>query len=716
MALQPPLSFNDVRDICTGAHHDGTSEALLERLSARAGIPELDTFELPDDWRADQARDPKQCCTTCHWNGRWDQILELPASRTVGHEYGCIPRALQKSASDGNLCCAIFFALSRKFDVERDESKWLKWVGDHINPRWHNPPWSNFYGSERVRLKDVYISCCGSTSQAPPGATAYPDGGHKSIDPRSEESLAWAKRHIEECVNSHNCHAFQSKKTRLPTRLVYIPKDPETTGVQLIQDPESLPKDTRYAALSHCWGNLTPPCLTTTKNIDKYATDGIPWARIPQTFRHAMLYARKLDLDFIWIDSMCIIQGADGDWRSESTQMFQYYSNAYVTLASSFSSDCNGGFFSEKHINASRLYLLDVKFRGQRYPVFADHFHLPEGYLYDIFKKGNDLKHLRASFRILHRAWIYQERLVSPRLLFFSEQQLIFECFGGRWFQETGKATSTVHKQKYGDSLSNTAREKAEIMWLTLLSEYCALQITYAGDKLPAIAAIAEQFLSHQNLPHPPEHEYICGLRRSHLYIDLMWTARGDDNCWRGDSYLAPSWSWASVPRKTTYDCSDFPSDEPRSTVTLIREHLEFARGGRFGRVLGGYITIEGPACEILPFYGDSKNQDFLLDGCKFRLPGVQCEFKFWVDATNVQLRIGELVVDGTILKKLTLLQTYVSMDGASVGFVVLYRNSIKGRYRRVGAGSAGTIRTGGDWTGLKILFEKAERRELEIE
>ncbi|KAK8195307.1 heterokaryon incompatibility protein-domain-containing protein [Phyllosticta capitalensis] len=582
---------------------------------------------------------------------------------------------------------------------------WCKWTAIDIGRPWRRSP-----------AVGIYISCHSPTNQVPPGALVYPNGGHKSTDTKSEETLAWAKRHIEECVNTHDCHVFQSKETELPTRLIYIPKDAQTTGVRLIRDTASLPKDTRYAALSHCWGNLTPPCLTTTKNIDKYAIEGIPWARIPPTFRDAMLYARRLDLDFIWIDSMCIIQGADGDWGRESTKMFQYYSNAYVTLASTFSSDCNGGLFSERHIKASKLHLLDMKFRGQRYPVYACYDFCSQGTLVDLFEKKNIVQELGDSFQLLRRAWIYQERLVSPRLLLFSEKQLIFECFGGRWFQEKDKTTLDTYKRSYGDSLSNTAGETAESSWLNLLAGYVALQITYAEDKLPAIAAVAKQFLSHQKLPHTPEHEYICGLRRSHLHIDLMWTAKDyyDEKVepklfWRGDSYLAPSWSWASVPRETTLSClKTFPNIKKRSAIAVTKEHLSFAEGDRFGRVLGGHITVEGRVWDgwsDFPSHNSVDQWDF--QETKFlRVSGIRCTFEFSQDVTNIQPRVEEQVLGGKIVKKVFLLQTWVSVDGEHMGCLVLCRNSANGRYFRVGACEDILIE----------MLPEVERQELEIE
>lgn len=701
---------------------DGTSKALLERLSARAHVPELGVLELPDDWRADQTRSPDQHCSSCHWDGRWDHIVELHGRRAS--KKGIHASALEESASAGNLCCAVFLALLRKFDVEGDIDRIYPWATIYFRP-----PWGLIIRSETSRIEGVYFSSREQDCQAPPGVKVYPNGGHQSIDTGSEESLRWARSHIEECCNSHTCHAFRSVEGRLPTRLVYIPKDAETSGVRLIRDHVRLPPGARYAALSHCWGKVIPSCLTTASNIDRYATEGIPWTEIPRTFRDAMLYARRLDLEYIWIDSMCIIQKDSEDWKRESTRMFGYYSNAYITLASTFASDCNGGFFSERHLNASRLHLLDVAYQGQKFPVYAFRW-FPEESFFNHYEERDIVEKFGQSFQLLVRAWIYQEVLVSPRLLLFSSKQLIFECYAGRCFQETDKRTVTTRKQKYGKLLSNTTDGTANGAWLDLLAVYGNLQITYAKDKLPAIAAVAKQFLSHRDSPSLAGQEYLCGLRKSHLHEDLSWTARTDyedklsPEIWRvGTSYLAPSWSWASVPRETTYSYLSIsgPEDKKKSVLTLTEEHLIFA-GDRFGRVLGGYITVEGPAVECIWDCRGAWNFMDIFHAHRLTLP-VDDDYRwpnghhiqFWLDYTDIHHRLDDHIRDGQTVKRLTLLQTWVSVDELQIGFLVLYRNRVNGNYRRLGASRAGSHDTA-CWSIFKGVCKQAERRRLNIE
>lgn len=684
-------------------------------VATRPKTSPVDIFQLPDDWRADG----KLHCRTCHWNGRWDDIFTINREHSENRGLSSDFQELQFEASAlaGNLCCGVILAVRRKSN-------------NYLDPRRFGYYSSNF--SVYVRL---YFSCHGQPDWTPPGATAYPNGGHPSIEPRSEESLAWARGRIEKCIASHDCHVFRSKETNLPTRLVYIPNDAEISGVRLVRDTLNLPSTTRYTALSHCWGTEKPQCLMTRENIDTYATSGIPWEDIPLTFRDAILYTKRLDTDYIWIDSMCIIQHDGTDWRQESTRMFQYYSNAYLTLGSTFASDCNEGFFSQKRNIPNRVHLLDVRFRGEILPLYISR---DDAQAYDLAHhegSWNIVQRLGKGFQLFQRSWVFQERLVSPRLLFFTEKQLVFECYEGRWFQETHTPTKISRKLTYKKLLNNMSSEEAESLWTDILGAYGTLKITHATDKLPAIAAVAKQFLSYQSLPHTPEHEYLCGLRKGHLHMDLSWHAEFRnaiefDTKEEPQPYLAPSWSWASVPQETTYGAHAMKKFKKTSAITLMEENVEFAADDRFGQVLpGGYITVKGSILDcswvfsLRDFPYDLKNgsNKLLLPGSKkTQYPGSNGEFDayFMLDSPTSHQSVEGQVKDGKTLKKVTLLHIWTTVDGnpsnvMAIGFLVLHRNRTNGRYRRLGLGqglSPMNVRQ------LRKLFGEVEYETLILE
>ena len=61
--------------------------------------------------------------------------------------------------------------------------------------------------------------------------------------------------------------------------------------------------------------------------------NGIDWKDPPKTFQDAIQISRGLQIRWIWINSLCIIQNSESDWEVESSNMADYYENAYVTIS-----------------------------------------------------------------------------------------------------------------------------------------------------------------------------------------------------------------------------------------------------------------------------------------------------------------------------------------------------------------------------------------------
>lgn len=579
--------------------------SILDRLAARSSIPELEPFHLARDWRADEVRNPSDYCSTCRWDGCWEDMIWDARLERSNSDGGIAINSLKKSAAAGNLCCAVLLALVRKF---KGTSIWF----DHLR--------GLVVGKERTYVTQIYLCHDENDVDTPPGATLYFQGRHPHMDPRSDAALSWAQGHIYDCVHKHDCSDLQSETHGLPTRLVYISGDDSNDCIRLITDTTSLPSSTRYAALTHCWGEIEPQCLTTVDNIDTYSK-GISWATIPQTFRDALTYTRRLGLEYIWIDSICVIQKNRVDWEKESTRMCDYFSNAFVTLGSTFGVDSTAGFFSERHIQAFALYLFDIIFKGTTLRLYARRS-VGEVVLLDAFDINRLLPVLDgSSYPLFMRAWTYQERLVSPRLLLFTKYQLFYECYAERRLHDSQEmARSRTLKSAYKLLLTGKQLRNQTASWQELVTSFNALRLSFVTDKLPAFAAVAQQYLSHQILANSPEQEYLCGLRKSHLHHDLLWTREGplkphgEQAAYsRSSSYLAPSWSWASVPQRVEYD-QYWLNQSGRSTVFLEGEFLTFTEAGRFGRALCGYIAIRGPVidCTLPPIWlkGDKLSFD----------------------------------------------------------------------------------------------------------
>lgn len=75
-----------------------------------------------------------------------------------------------------------------------------------------------------------------------------------------------------------------------------------------------------------------------------------------------------------------------------------------------------------------------------------------------------------------------------------------------------------------------------------LVQEYFRRNMSLPSDKLPAIAALAQDYAERRKT------EYCAGLWKGSMSLDLLWIVQSVGLIDRRPStYAAPSWSWAVV-------------------------------------------------------------------------------------------------------------------------------------------------------------------------
>lgn len=98
---------------------------------------------------------------------------------------------------------------------------------------------------------------------------------------------------------------------------------------------KQLDTGTEYAVLSHCWGLI--PFMTLTQERPSYfMQDGIAEEILLANFLDAIWMCRQLQIRYLWIDSLCIIQSGDGsvvDWEEHVRLMGRIYSNSDLCIA-----------------------------------------------------------------------------------------------------------------------------------------------------------------------------------------------------------------------------------------------------------------------------------------------------------------------------------------------------------------------------------------------
>jgi hypothetical protein len=168
-----------------------------------------------------------------------------------------------------------------------------------------------------------------------------PDPDQMAIN--TESGLDQLDEWIKECKTDHpRCQRARelrkNEKPFIPTRLIeLIGPGPEGGRLRLIETSEwSDEQSSRpYLTLSHCWGDpkVFKVFCTYPNDVTEFLVN-IELAKLPKTFENVMRLAWKLGISYVWIDSICIIQGSKGDFNIEAQLVTSGYESVVVLILS----------------------------------------------------------------------------------------------------------------------------------------------------------------------------------------------------------------------------------------------------------------------------------------------------------------------------------------------------------------------------------------------
>jgi Heterokaryon incompatibility protein (HET) len=175
--------------------------------------------------------------------------------------------------------------------------------------------------------------------------------------------IRFVRETLSHCVRSHAvCYKSISgvhewARVELPTRVIFIDK-PENGDKIKVRLVETKGKMGQFIALSHRWGAVQP--LQTTKANQSAHYERINEEHLPKTFRDAIFMAGRLGIEYLWIDSLCIVQDDTEDWLRESQCMGSIYQRALCTFAAVDSwanSRLDEGILPDSNMKSVRLVL-----------------------------------------------------------------------------------------------------------------------------------------------------------------------------------------------------------------------------------------------------------------------------------------------------------------------------------------------------------------------
>jgi len=158
------------------------------------------------------------------------------------------------------------------------------------------------------------------------------------------------------------------------------------------------------------------------------------------------------------------------------------------------------------------------------------------------------------------RAWCYQERYLSTRLIHITDNGLwLWEC-NSRIFWTEGTQSHArrpsmqlhnsrqIWQQLINDSATALDREirVPEILyqWHKIVEAYSKRELTFETDKLPALSGLAHKVHDLINS------RYLAGIWLDDLSRGLLWRRNQTTNFeqWRRPTeYRAPSWAWCAI-------------------------------------------------------------------------------------------------------------------------------------------------------------------------
>jgi hypothetical protein len=238
----------------------------------------------------------------------------------------------------------------------------------------------------------------------------------------------------------------------------------------------------------------------------------------------------------MWIDSLCIIQDDPDDWRREAASMAAVYENAYFTIAATGSDGCSDRLFKTMEPVADGSPAMQIGHSG---------FYVSRSWQHPWRIHSREAEDWQL-FPLLSRGWVYQERLLSRRFIYFTTNEVMWEC------RESRRCECRFEERRFKKEPKPGIRD---LSWTEAVEYYTLLSPSKSSDRLPAIAGIAKRHhsLALAKLEYPENRKgralkvedrlralvgmtrkdglimpgkYLAGCWEHHIKSDLLWCMR----------------------------------------------------------------------------------------------------------------------------------------------------------------------------------------------
>ena len=321
---------------------------------------------------------------------------------------------------------------------------------------------------------------------------------------------------------------------------------------------------------------------------------------------------RKLQLRYLWIDALCIIQGPSrDDWNAEAPRMADIYSHSFANITTLWAEEPRAGFLDTGVSDPP--FVSKVKF-ARAGLALSDHILLD----LDVWED------LVSNAPLNKRGWVLQEAILAPRQIYFTKSHIFWECretmrldIFPRCFPLGVKRRPDIFEL---EDYKNAKPHDLDDVWMTLLEQYSQRSLTYVADKLVAIAGLARKFHILRF-----DDEYVAGVWRSDLLNSLLWrTLRPLETSHlrlpltAGEQgYRAPSWSWAQTPNISLYFRDRFSVGQEVTLVKILDVQIKnWPENSYYGYVESGNLLLRGILTPVICRLTNERNKPYDLLTC----------------------------------------------------------------------------------------------------
>ncbi|KAJ8130175.1 hypothetical protein O1611_g3458 [Lasiodiplodia mahajangana] len=500
--------------------------------------------------------------------------------------------------------CTMIWGKSQKHATAMDSEVTVQRAGSSIKINGEDPPVFSLYrspGPDTGRNQGIQI-----------GSPNLPEAG-------SDTYFRILQCWLEHCDHNHKnttCRPApqtSSLKDR-PTRVIDVGKK----GDAKVLLHETQPGDVgEWIALSHQWGE-GPKFCTTRANLD-HNKNGMDFEVLPETFKHAVIVTRALGRRYLWIDSICVVQGDDGDFNQEAKRMEQVYRGAYCVLASSRSPGHYAGFLQAREQRST----IELQQEGGSGPFY-------------ICEAIDDFNHHVLEGSLNKRGWVLQEHALARRTIYFTDYQTYFECGDGVRCETMAKMKNDVAAflgdPNFPEIIMRASRGEKILRYQDLYKKYSRLGLSEIWDRTTAIGGVQAQILKALDADggYGVFDEGSKNANNGLLRRSLLWCR--DDNTSKMSRIVfpkqhliaeIPSWSWMAHAGGIDYISPPFGgvdwekmkspwssnmsvgvgkahTDLQRGSIALVAEASEYNADAAI-RVGDGEIILDNPGGSYTP-------------------------------------------------------------------------------------------------------------------